>query len=52
MKTTTSITFEDFILEKIDKIASKEGRTRSNMVHRILENWFCVKELEVEDEDL
>lgn len=36
MKIATSITIEEKLIEDLDKLAEKEGRTRSNMVERIL----------------
>lgn len=36
MKIATSITIEEELLEEIDILAEKEGRTRSNMIVQIL----------------
>jgi len=36
MKTATSITIEEELIEKLDIKAAKEGRTRSNMIEMIL----------------
>jgi len=36
MKTATSITLTEELIERLDKLAEKEGRTRSNMIERIL----------------
>lgn len=36
MKIATSITIDEELIDKIDKLAKKEGRARSNMIERIL----------------
>ena len=36
MKTTTSITIDDELLKKLDLVAKKERRTRSNMLEIML----------------
>jgi len=36
MKIATSITIEEKLIEDLDKLAEKEGRTRSNMIERII----------------
>ena len=36
MKTATSITIEEGLIEKLDIKAAEEGRTRSNMIEMIL----------------
>jgi len=36
MKIATSITIDEKLIDRLDRLAEKEGRTRSNMVERIL----------------
>ena len=36
MKIATSITIDEKLIDRLDTLAEKEGRTRSNMVEQIL----------------
>ncbi len=40
MKIATSITIDEELIEEVDKLAEEEGRTRSNMIERILKEKF------------
>jgi len=48
MKIATSITIDEDLIEKLDKRAEKEGRTRSNMIEMILKG--VLHKQEVDDE--
>ncbi len=40
MKTTIIVIIESELVKKLDNLAQKENRSRSNMLNRILENLF------------
>lgn len=55
MKTNTSITIEDAILEAVDKMAESERRSRSSMIEVLLSRVVKVEEsggVREKDDDL
>ncbi len=52
MKTTISLILEDKNLENLEKVADKETRSRSNMLNRILEEYFERPKEAVKDEEI